>query len=81
MTTFLAEIRGVALVERDELTRKLMRDVANDIELAVKKLAADPTDLNLQKVNGFWARAHRVMGWASNPTDDGGKGGRMALAA
>lgn len=77
MTTFLLELRTLAMREPDVLARKLLRDGADDIEAAMVAFAACPTMETLGRLNCAWSKAWRRYTLSEGPTGDDG-GGRGA---
>lgn len=82
--TFLLELREAARVELDHVVKFDLGLVADEITAALRALAADPTDANMQALNGHWAHGKRLLNYATKRGGGGPGGGKMtdpALAA
>ncbi len=70
--TFLGGLRTAALNCRDRLTRHLLRQVADDLQVLLGDLHMSPTAESMRKVNCAWARAQRLLMFVQNGDDGGG---------
>lgn len=59
--TLLFQLREAARVEYDELVRFNLKHAADQLDDAVTKFAAEPTQARLIDVNGFWAHGVRML--------------------
>lgn len=76
MSTFLFDLRNHAMKERNADARQRVRDIADEIALAIGELDKSPTHENLATLNGLWSRAHRYVaqGNSGNAPTTGGAG-------
>jgi hypothetical protein len=77
--SFLLTLRDAAKNCPDVLTRKLIRDAADELHTSVSCMAARPSPENMRRLNGTWAKAVRVLSNASTSGDDNSRGGAMEL--
>jgi hypothetical protein len=74
---FIGELNEAARVCPDVLLRKLLKDCAIEIDLAIKALCADATGQNLARLNGAWAHAGSVLEKAKTCFDPAPNGAGM----
>ena len=76
----LLELRERAKSCPDVLQRRLMKDLADLLQDAIKNFAYIPSDTSLQNVNGLWARGVRLLE-LNKPADPSGSGGAFREGA
>lgn len=84
--SFLLELRDAAKDCPNVLTRKLLRDAADDLDRAIAALNDNPTVENMQTLNGKWVLAVRVLKTATvtpppSGTSGAGEPDKVLLAA
>lgn len=60
--TLLFHLREAARVECSEFTKWKLKNVADELDVAITAFATDPTSDNLVTVNGLWSQAYRMLG-------------------
>jgi hypothetical protein len=78
--SFLLELRTAGLQCPNVLTRKQLRDAADDIQKAILAVSTMPCDETMQALNSAWSHAVRIYRLADFGGDSGG-GARQRLAA
>lgn len=76
---FLQHLRETARVCPRPLLAKQVRDAADDLDIALSTLTRDPTTENLQRVNGRWAYAVRMLDAVPPFGGDGTQVGAMPV--
>lgn len=79
--SFIWELRQTAMHCTDMSVAKLLRDTADDLQMAVNALVEFPTMRNMAALNGHWAHAQRTLSLATMATPPESTGGRMAVPA
>lgn len=59
--SFLRDLRSAALQHPDVLQRKLLRDITDELQSAIDRLAKEPTAETARNFNGAWVRAHWLL--------------------
>lgn len=77
--SFLFDLRETAKNCPNILTRKLLRDSADQIASMIATVSQMPTLENMRLLNGEVAKAAKIMATAEQPTPDNSQGGSMPL--
>lgn len=79
--SLLLTLRETAKAERDKLIRYNLRLVADELADAIAKFTAMPNGANLATLNGRWAHGIRMLNFAGNRNDSGGRGAGLKEGA
>lgn len=77
--TFLLELREAARECPSVTLAKQLKDVADELSLAIRKFNLEITEERLRVVNGLWVRGRRLL--TGMPIKSGGPGGGRARKA